>query len=327
MKDMTFEQQMKQHVQFLQNEGLEVSSLMINSSEFIRSKTKEESGRGEYAYKTASRVLDNGMIGLITWCRGKNGKINTYKTYGRPHNGDSEKTFQTTPQSIKIHLEADLKKIQAFWELSSPEGVSDYLTKKEVGSYRIRFRDNKYGRVAIVPVVDIGDQLCGYQILNANGSKVFAKGMQLNGAFHQLTKLTDQSAIGIAESYVTAATCLELVGMPMVTALTSNNLEHVAVALRKRYPKSFLVIFADNDMHLIENKGIVSAIKAQERIKSDALVLTPQFESSKRGRDYSDWNDLVRERGRVVALEQIIENLRKTQDDRIKEFYIKLKNS
>ena len=191
------------------------------------------------------------MIGLLTWCRGDMGNSlqHTRRTVGRASRRNdrffSETKFQMQSQPVmkkNIHLSADLKKIKKFWDLSSRHGRADYLERKGVESYRIRFRDNQYGRVAVVPIVNVSDKLCGHQILNSNGSKVFAKGMQLKGAFHRLTKLTDDSAIGIAESYVTAATCLEFVNMPMVTAFTSSNLEHVVMALQKRYPKSPLVI-------------------------------------------------------------------------------------
>jgi phage/plasmid primase-like uncharacterized protein len=236
-----------------------------------------------------------------------------------------EAEFQIEFQPImekNIHLSADLEKIKKFWDLSSRHGRSDYLERKGVGSYRIRFRDNQHGRVAVVPIANVNDKICGYQILNSNGSKVFAKGMQLRGAFHRLTKLADDSAIGIAESYVTAATCLELVNMPMVTAFTSSNLEYVVIALQKRYPKSPVVIFADNDMHLAENKGLISALKALEHSKCGGLVLTPQCQPYFKGRDHSDWNDLVRERGRISALEQLVEGLQEAQDEKIKKLHI-----
>lgn len=327
---MSFEQQTVKHLQFLQKTGLEVANLIINPSDFIRSRTTGELGRGEYAYKTVSRILNNGMMGLLTWCRRESGEISTFKTYGRSCSlADRERFFadkepKAANQPIvekKISLEGDLIKVQKFWDLSSCHGRADYLERKGVGSYRIRFRDNHYGRVAVVPIVTVRDKLCGYQILNPNGSKVFAKGMQLKGTFHRLTELSDDSAIGIAESYVTAATCLELISMPMVTAFTSSNLEYVVMALQERFPKGPLVIFADNDTHLSENKGVNSALKALGRSKCGGLVLIPQFQTYPPCGNHSDWNDMVRVSGRVGALEQLREGLRKTQDNRMKRFY------
>lgn len=317
---MKFEQQVALHLQFLQQAGLEVSSLLIDSKEFIRSLRKGNKGRGEYAYKTVSRRLNNDLVGLMTWCRGIDGVVSTYKTYGYP----------TTREITSINLSAEKKnyceynerKIRRFFEYSSCMGESDYLQRKGVKSYRIRFRENQYGRIAVIPMTNIDGELKSYQILNADGSKVFAKGTKLNGLFHQLTDLEDNVPIGMAEGYVTAATCYERLPMPMVTAFTSDNLEHVAEVLKKRYPNSPLVIFADNDRHLAENKGMIGAEKALKKVNGNGIILAPVFRDNPKQRDYSDWNDLVREIGPVKASEQLWEQMtQKTQDERIKTFY------
>lgn len=328
---MTFEQQMALHLQFLQQTGLGVKSLIIDPAEFIRSRTNGKVGRGEYAYKTVSRKLNNGMTGLMTWCRSGNGQIQTYKTYGHPPQEDNQKTmsFGISPATAcpaltegGKYMEINMTKIQRFWNLSSPVGVSDYLMRKGVSPHRIRFRENPYGKVAVIPMTDINGCLKGYQILNADGSKAFAKGIHLMGLFHRLTDLIDNVAIGIAESYVTAATCHSLLPMPMVTAFTGDNMQHVATALRGRYPNSPLVIFADNDSHLTENKGMLNAAKALEEAKGNGIILAPRFNSGPKARNYSDWNDLVREVGFINASEQIWVQLKQTQDDRILTFYI-----
>jgi phage/plasmid primase-like uncharacterized protein len=328
---MTFEQQIALHLQFLQQAGLEVTDLIIDSPKFICCHANSGEKRARCAYKTVSRQLNN-KVGLMTWCRSRGGKINTYKTYG--HAFRKEDKEEKIPGEIPSRMECrsiiedrkrsevDMKKIQRFWELSSTHGESDYLKRKGVNSYRIRFRENKYGKVAVIPMRDIRGQLQGYQILNADGSKAFAKGIQITGLFHQLTDLIDIIPIGIAEGYVTAATCFELLPMPMVTAFTSENLEHVAAALRERYPNSPLVIFADNDRHLSKNKGMISAAKALEKAKGNGIILAPRFRNCLKVKDYSDWNDLVREIGPVKASEQLWEEMQQTQDDRIKTFYI-----
>src|SRR5262249_2323256 len=98
-----------------------------------------------------------------------------------------------------------------------------------------------------------------------------------------------------------------------------DNLEHVAKVLRERYPNSPLVIFADNDRHLAENKGMIGAKKALKRANDNGIILAPIFHDSPKRRDYSDWNDLVREIGPVKGSEQLWEQIeRKTNDDRIK---------
>jgi putative DNA primase/helicase len=328
---MTFEQQTALHLQFLQQAGLEIKSLIIDPPEFVRSRTNGEVGRGEYAYKTVLRKLNNGMTGLMTWCRSKSGQIQTYKTYGYASQENNQKEILTETLPLmacpalieeKKHMEINMTKIQQFWELSSSQGDSDYLIRKGVKPHRIRFRENQYGKVAVIPMTDIQGSLKGYQILNSDGSKVFAKGIHLMGLFHRLTDLIDNVVIGIAESYITAATCYKLLPMPMVTAFTGDNLQHVAAALRERYPNSPLVIFADNDTHLSENKGMINAAKALEKAKGNGIIMAPRFNNCPKARDYSDWNDLVREIGSIGASEQIWTELKQTQDDRIRTFYI-----
>lgn len=325
MEYMTFEQQVNLHIQFLQRAGLVITSLNIDSIDFIRCQASREIGRERYAYKTVSRQLNNGMIGLLTWCRSESGQISTHKTYGQSsQNWGQNSAIKAIQNTSKMVFEDnfDAKRIQKFWEFSSPYGESDYLKRKGVKAHRIRFRANHYGNVAVVPMINTQGQLRGYQILNANGTKIFAKGIRINGLFHALTDLKDNLAIGIAESYVTAATCYELLPMPLVTAFTGDNMEHVAAALRESYPNSPLVIFADNDRHLIENKGMLYAKKALKMAGGSGIIIAPTFKSSLKIRDYSDWNDLVREIGPVCASEQMWKAIQKTQDDRIKTFYI-----
>lgn len=318
---MTFEQQEASHLQFLREAGLVLTSLIIDSTDFIRSQADEETGRGRYAYKTLSRQLNNGMTGLITWCRSESGRVSTHKTYGLASQNVAKKAIQNESQQI-LEENIEIMRIQKFWEFSSPYGESDYLKRKGVKSHRIRFRVNHYGNVAVVPMMNTQGQLRGYQILNGDGSKVFAKGIRINGLFYALTDLKDNLAIGIAESYVTAATSFQLLPMPLVTAFTGDNMEHVAAALRECYPNSPLVIFADNDRHLSENKGMMCAKRALKRVEGSGIIMAPRFKNSLKVRDYSDWNDLVRENGPACAFEQMWQALQKTQDDRIKTFYI-----
>ena len=140
---MSFEQQTIKHLQFLQEEGLEVASLKINPQEFVRSRAAEELGRGEYTYKTVSRILNNGMMGLLTWCRSASGTVKTYKTYGRPCDPANKEGFVSDTESQipcqqmmgkNIQLDTDLENILKFWDLSSRNGRSDYLERKGVGS-------------------------------------------------------------------------------------------------------------------------------------------------------------------------------------------------
>ena len=92
------------------------------------------------------------------------------------------------------------------------------------------------------------------------------KGARTRGLFHALQKPVNGEAIGIAESYVTAATCFELSGVSTVCCFSSGNMLDTALIMRKSYPNSPLVLFADDDRHLGErglpNKGVCMALEA-----------------------------------------------------------------
>jgi putative DNA primase/helicase len=184
-----------------------------------------------------------------------------------------------------------------FWEYSDRTGESDYLRRKWVGYYGIRFRHNDYGRVAVIPLRDVDGKLWSYQLLNADGTKRVPKNVRVSGLFHILQPFVNGQSISLAESYVVAATCYETMGLPAVTAISSSNLERVAMILRNKYPNSRIIILADNDRHLEQNKGVQAACAARDRLGANCAVAIPDFEGFPATNDYSDWNDLVREKG------------------------------
>lgn len=298
MSYMTFVEQITSHLQFLLSNGLDVNELNINSG-FIRCRAQKQSeGRGELCYKTTQSILNNGMIGLATWCRCPGGIIKTHRTYGvsQPEKSISNKIVLGIDDDRQQEIEA-VEKSKLFWEYSDHVGESDYLRKKGVGYYGIRFRNNSYGRVAVIPLRDVKGELRSYQLLNSDGVKRMPKNTKVSGLFHILQPFVNGQPIGISESYVVAATCYETVGIPAVAAISSSNLEQVAMILRSKYPNSRMIILGDNDRHLEENKGVKAAYSTNERLGSNCTVAIPDFVGFPIGREYSDWNDLVRIKG------------------------------
>ncbi len=296
MSYMTMEEQIRSHLNFLVFSGLDVPELKINSG-FIRCRSLgQDDGRGELSYKTTQSVLNNGMIGLATWCRCQGGVVKTHKTYGSPENAGNS----GISQEWQIEGQGDLesaRKSESFWEYSDRTGESDYLRRKGVGYYGIRFRNNAYGHVAVIPLRDAEGKLWSYQLLNADGTKRVPKNVRIGGLFHVLQPFVNGQPIGLAESYVVAATCYETIGMPAVTAISSSNLERVAMILRSKYPNSRIIILADNDRHLEQNKGVQAARTARDRLGTNCTVAIPEFDGQPATSDYSDWNDLVRDKG------------------------------
>jgi len=306
----TYEEQLREHLTFLRDQGLEVSELKVNAG-FIRCyQIGETKGRPGLAYKTVTTGLQSGLLGLGTWCRCSDGEQRNFQTYGHGPNGDEcirLATLEHAPmsQDLSIYEEA-ARKAYGFWNHSLMIGESDYLKRKGVGSYGIRFRnDAKYGNVAVIPMYDIDGRLWSYQLLNPDGSKHNTTGGRTLGLSHFLQPVVNRKPFGIAESYVTAATCFELTGIPTVCSFGSDNLENISKALGDKYPDSPIIIFADNDQHLTSNKGLDCAGDAASAIGARAVVAAPDFGNRPSSRDESDWNDFVRIYGSESAKSQL----------------------
>lgn len=305
----TFTQQISEHIKFLHSQGFEVDNLKINEG-FIRcQKIGSTKGRRELSYKTSSRPMDNGLLGIATWCRNIEGAPSNYQTYGHSQqDGELPLAIKPVRNSIPTGHEKYLdaaKRAYGFWQHSAVQGTSDYLIRKDVGSYGIRFRENNYGRVAIVPLFDFKGRLWNYQLLNSDGTKRFAKNARTEGLFHCLAPLVDSKPFGLAESYATAATCYELTGVPTVCAFSCHNLPKVAEIIGSLFSASPMIVFADNDRHLLENQGVLKANEASLEAQKKAFLAIPDFGDIPASKVATDWNDLVRLKGKDMACCQL----------------------
>lgn len=313
----SYAKQIAEHLEFLRAKNFNINELVVNPTrKEIRCCAADEThGRGKLAYRCTPRRLNNDLLGLGTWCRGLLGEEDYFMTYGLwpdSDNSEIQEPFISRTQmreSEGSHFDLAARRAYGFWIHSAFTEKSDYLDKKGVGYYGLRFRRNRYGNVAVVPMRDEFFRLWSYQLLNPDGSKRFAKGAKTIGLQHALGKLVDSKPIGISESYVTAATCMELTNIPTVCAFSSENLIPVSEILRKKYPSSHIYILADNDRHLSRNIGIQKAQEAFKALKTGVSVIAPEFGEITPSGSASDWNDLVRMVGIVEAKCQIQINI------------------
>lgn len=298
MAYMEFKEQIKNHITFLRSKGCDINTLKMNIGFVNCRRMGQTNGRGVFSYATTTTKLRDEILGILTTCRCAKGIFKTHKTYGKDKVFSFDNSYLDVesknfmPEKI-VPKNPQLKKIQAFWNLSNTDGQSDYLLRKRVGSYGIRFRRNNYGKVAVVPIRNVLGDLKSYQLLNPDGIKRFAKNGLLKGHFHSLRRLVNGGSIGIAESYVTAATCYELLDISIVCAFSSWNLPSVGKAIRKIYPDSPIILFADHDRYLHKNHGLEKAQETLNMLKDNCMVLIPEFEGYPADKDHSDWNDLV----------------------------------
>lgn len=310
----TYKDQVIEHITFLRIEGFDVDELEVDTPKVVNCREiGQVSGRprGEFFYITRSNKMQNGYIGLVTCYRGRNGE-DKFKTYGLgpdAHESTPVILQKATEQQVKDDLqkyEVAAKRAYGFWLHSLTSGGSDYLEGKGVGSYGIRFRNNEYGRVAVIPMRDIDEKLWSYQLLNTK-NKLFAKGARADSLFHFLKPITDGRPFGVAESYATAATVFELTGLPVVCIFSSIYFESSSLILRERYPNSKMILFADNDRHLANNIGVLKAQAAQAALKENVEIAIPDFGNIEPSKDASDWNDLLRLKGFNAAQEQLFQ--------------------
>lgn len=311
----TYTEQLTEHLHCLQSHGLDITEIKIDS-DWIRCRPLGVSqGRGELAYIATTEKLNNGLFGIKTSFRGLNGS-GKYSTYGLWPN-ENEKLLKCPNLNNAfeskafdgLHKQAALK-AYGFWNHSNTQGKSEYLDRKGVGYYGIRFRQSEqYGNVAIVPMFDEIGKLWSYQILNPDGTKRHPKDARTQGLFHKLRELENGKPIGIAESYVTSATCMELSGISVVCAFSSENLITVTKNMLSLFPTSPIIIFADNDRHLEEkgmaNKGVLKAQEAKKINETRVMLSVPNFDDCEPSKEASDWNDLFKLKGFSFAKAQI----------------------
>jgi hypothetical protein len=78
----TYAEQILAHLEFLHSKGFDIDELHVDNG-FVRCHADGESrGRGELTYKTTSSHLDNGLVGLGTWCRLSGREPGKFQTYG-----------------------------------------------------------------------------------------------------------------------------------------------------------------------------------------------------------------------------------------------------
>ena len=180
----TYIEQIQEHLKELNDNRLFVSNLSLDSGKWIRCHSHEDfKGRGEYAYISDTESLNNGLLWIRTSFRGPNG-LGNFKTYGLASCGN-ECISVVNAHSINLNTEDHelaARKAYGFWNHSLIRGKSDYLDRKGVGYYGIRFRSSEqYGNVAVVPMFDEYGKLWSYQMLNPDGTKRHPKDARAEG--------------------------------------------------------------------------------------------------------------------------------------------------
>lgn len=137
-------------------------------------------------------------------------------------------------------------------EITSSSPDHSYLIKKGVPSFGLRVSTDGMLMIPMWSEGGTGVRLQGLQKIDADGNKLYNKGMDKIGAGYSL--VPDgllAPVIGIGEGYATCASVRKASGLATVAAFDAGNIINVAKALRAAYPSAHLLFLADDDYQLL----------------------------------------------------------------------------
>ena len=188
------------------------------------------------------------------------------------------------------------------WAKYELEGDSDYLKRKGVGGFGVRY--SKAGAV-VIPVTDTVGRIHGLQFIRTAAQATAARrpakefwpaGVAKKGHFHLVG--APGPVLLIAEGYATAASLHMATNLPVAVAFDAGNLVPVAVELRKRYRTARILVCADDDGFTEGNPGVTSASTAAMEVNGAWIKPVFADEPARRERferglgKLTDFNDL-----------------------------------
>ena len=217
------------------------------------------------------------------WIQSLNGIVKpVIKPQGRVGESLIEPIKETLP--VIDYLANDL----THWNALPSEGISHYLARKGLRSPSIpgiRFAPLHIA----VQIMNAKGQYQGLQKIYNDGQKRFTKGLAKKGHFALIGLNTPPEklpTIHICEGVATAASIHLSINEPVFAALDAFNLLPVAKALKAAYPKTQIIIWADNDWQKadklrpdgkpIGNTGLIQANRTAFKLRG-TLVCTPDF--------------------------------------------------
>ena len=209
------------------------------------------------------------------------------------------------------------------WAKASREGRSEYLERKQVQPEACRYLPEQWvlrwparrpgeedtvvrlpGGTLVLPLVryDLPREqaLRGLQFIKPDGFKLFTRGFDKVGCALRLGDLPAGAPLMlVCEGYATGLTLRMATGhaYPVFVALDAGSLQHVVRLLRGLYPRTRMLVCADDDWKTtdhtgrLSNPGKAAAMKIAREVTGCDFVY-PIFHPDTRGDKDTDFNDL-----------------------------------
>ena len=175
-------------------------------------------------------------------------------------------------------------KLWALLAKEPPEGGNEYLRRKGVGAYGVRFSP-KSGAL-VVPMCDAQGRVRGLQIIRQRPlpegkreKEYFPAGVQKKGTMHIIGHVSraEGAQILVAEGYATAASLHQATQMPVACAFDAGNIAPVVKALRERYRRARILLCADDDagQKCLNPFGVRAGARAHDNARCGQRVWLP----------------------------------------------------
>jgi len=215
----------------------------------------------------------------------------------KPYSQTERGAFARRVEAAKQQAEASLrerqtdaaKRASVIWYAAPPAPVDHpYLMHKGIQPHGTRIHKG----ALTLPVTDFADRLTSLQFIAIDGGKLLLSGGRKRGCFIPVTgDRAAPSRVILCEGWATGCTLAEDEPTARVlAAIDAGNLEPVAMAARRRWPSTEMVIAGDDDRLTVGNPGVTKAKAAA--VASGALLALPQWPQDA-PEHLTDFNDLA----------------------------------
>ena len=215
----------------------------------------------------------------------------------KPWSRAERASFACRVEAAKIQADMERSARQAeasnratmIWKAATPAPSNHpYLVRKGIQPHGARSRKG----ALVLPVMDFTGRLTTLQFIDTDGGKRLLSGGRKRGCSIPVAgDRVNVSRVIICEGWATGCTLAEDEPTALVlAAIDAGNLEPVALAARRYWPSTELVIAGDDDRLTAGNPGATKARAAA--IASGALLALPQWPAAAPIK-FSDFNDLA----------------------------------